>query len=369
VTDRSGWRSCEAVIDLAAIRANYELACRLAPDSRALAVIKADAYGHGAVQVAETLRDMAPMFAVGFIDEAVRLWDAGITEPVLLLQGASDVEELALVAAHGGAVVVHEEGQVATLVNSGLASPVQVWLKIDTGMHRLGIAPARVAAALARLGRSKNVAGDVVLCTHLAGSDVPGDAGTRRQIELFDACCEGTALPGSIANSGAVLAYPESYRDWNRPGYMLYGGCPFVQDLPQARALAPAMTLRTAVIAVREVAAGESVGYGGRWTAERPSRVATAAIGYADGYPRHAPNGTRVLVGGKAARLAGTVSMDLVTVDVTGLGHVAVGDEVTLWGPGLSVDEVARRAGTIGYELLTSVSARVPRRYKGWQGG
>lgn len=361
--DRPRQRNCEAVIDLAAIRANFELACRLAPDSRALAVIKADAYGHGAVRVAETLRDMAPMFAVGFIDEAVELWEAGIREPVLLLEGAGDIDELEYVAQRGGAVVVHRSVQLTALENARVETPVAVWLKIDTGMHRLGLPPAEVGSALARLRDSDNVAEGIVLCTHLANSDIVGDVATFRQIEFFDACCEGADLPQSIANSGGIMAYPESHRHWNRPGYMLYGGSPFQHDLPQSRALRPAMTLRSEIIGLREIAAGEPVGYGSRWTADRPSRIATASIGYADGYPRHAPDGTSILVNGEAAKLAGTVSMDLITIDVTDLGDVALGDEVTLWGRRLPVDEVARSAGTIGYELLTSVSARVPRRY------
>lgn len=354
-----------ARVDLDAIRANYEYACRLAPDARAIAVIKADAYGHGAVAVARALADLTPAFAVGFLDEALELRRAGIREPVLLLQGVQDAGDLVTASEQHFAVVVHEERQLALLERARLTAPVDVWLKIDTGMHRLGLAPAAVSRAYTRLRATPNCSEAIVLCTHLATADQPDSAFTRSQLAAFDACTAGIDAPHSVASSGAILAVPEAQRAWTRPGYMLYGCSPFAQDLPVARALRPAMTLSAGIIGLRDVAAGDTIGYGRNWTAGRAARIATVAIGYGDGYPRHARNGTPTLVKGQVAPLAGTVSMDMIMIDVTGIDGVALGEAVTLWGPGLPVDAVARAAGTTGYELLTRVAARVPRRYVG----
>jgi alanine racemase len=246
--------------------------------------------------------------------------------------------------------------------------PVAAWLKIDTGMHRLGLPPAMAGQALARLRASGNCLEPVVVCTHLASADEPGSAFVHEQLRLFDGCIAGLDAPQSIANSGAILAFPDSRRHWNRPGYMLYGCSPFEQDLPAARDLVPAMTLSAEIIGLREVPVGETVGYRRTWTAARASRIATVAIGYADGYPRHAPTGTPTLVRGQVAPLVGTVSMDMLSIDVTD-ADAAIGDPVVLWGPGLPVDVVARAAGTIGYQLLTQLSGRVPRRYTGGESG
>lgn len=365
MNDHLPGRRAEALVDLDAIRANYEYACRLAPDSRSLAVIKADAYGHGAVAVAKALADAAPGFAVGILEEALELRQAGIAEPVLVLEGVNGADALAAAALHGFAVVVHDRGQLELLEATTLPAPLAVWLKIDSGMHRLGLPPAMAGQALARLRGSGRCREPIVVCTHLATSDVPGSAFVHRQITLFDACTAGIDAPVSIANSGGILAFPDSRRHWNRPGYMLYGCSPFAQELPAARALKPAMTLVSEIIGVHDVAAGEAVGYGCTFTAEKNSRIATVAIGYADGYPRHAPNGTPTRIRGRVAPIAGTVSMDMLTIDVTDVPGAAVGDPVVLWGADLPVDTVARAAGTIGYELLTGVSARVPRRYTG----
>lgn len=361
-------RRSEARIDLDAIRANYEYACRLAPDSRAIAVIKADAYGHGAVQVARALADLTPAFAVGLLEEALELREAGIREPVLLLEGVNSAAGLDTALEHDLIVMVHNDVQLATLENADLGRPLGTWLKVDTGMHRLGLPPSALGQAISRLEDCGNCRAPVVVCTHLATADEPGSSFARRQVALFDACTAGIDAPQSIANSGAIIGLPDSHRAWNRPGYMLYGCSPFKQEVPAARHLKPAMTLVSEIIGLRDVLAGETVGYGAAWTAPADTRIATVAIGYADGYPRHAAGGTPTLVRGRIAPLAGTVSMDMITVDVGGIDGVAIGDPVVLWGEGLPVDTVARAAGTIGYELLTRVSARVPRRYAGARG-
>lgn len=353
------YRKTEAHINLDAIRSNFALACSLAPQSKSIAVIKANAYGHGMLRVAEALQDAAPAFAVATIDEALELRKAGINNALLVLQGVTTAAACNTAASNNLTLVVHTPEQVEGLIEAGVSVPV--WLKIDTGMHRLGLAPGDFADARKRLA-----AGGIdvqVACTHFACADeLDGDA-TRQQLECFNAATSDLDLPRSIANSAGVLAWPESHAQWNRPGYMLYGSSPFAVDVVTARELRPAMTLRSEIIAIRAVPTGESVGYGARWTAERPSIIGTVAIGYADGYPRHAQNGTPTLVNGKLAPLAGTVSMDAITVDLTGHDNARVGDSVELWGSGIAVNAVAAAAGTIGYQLLTGVSSRVPRTY------
>lgn len=357
-------RHCEALIDLNAIRRNYALACRLAPASKAIAVIKANAYGHGATEVARALRGHAPAFAVAIIDEAIELREAGITEPLLVMEGVDTIAALEYAAAQNIAVVVHSAEQLRQLELAKLKQPISVWLKVDTGMHRLGLPPVGIADAVIRLRVSANCAEDVVVCTHLASADLPDSKGTRQQLKVFDASIAGLDVRQSISNSAAILTIPASHRDWNRPGYMLYGMAPFTTACANASELLPAMTLRSRIIALREVAASESVGYRGRWTATSKSMIATVAIGYADGYPRHVPNGTPTLVNGQVAPLVGAVSMDMITIDVTAIDSVCVGTPVVLWGPDLSVNTIASAAETIGYELLTRVSRRVPRQYQ-----
>jgi len=355
------FRKTEALIDLDAIRSNYALACNLAPQSKSIAVIKADAYGHGILPVAEALQSVVPAFAVAIIDEALELREAGITVPLLVLEGVNSTDAIDTAVAKGLSLVVHSEEQVSLMQQASLSAPVSIWLKVDTGMHRLGLPPTQLATVLDRLS---DCACDVsVICTHLACADDLASDATREQIDVFHACTSGQGLPLSIANSAGILAWPESHADWNRPGYMLYGDSPMASDTETARDLQPAMTLRSEIIAIREIGAGAAVGYGARWQAPRPSKIATVACGYADGYPRHAPNGTPTLVNGQVAPLVGTVSMDMITVDLTDHTNVAVGDSVELWGRDVAVSDVAKRSGTIGYELLTSVTPRVPRIY------
>jgi alanine racemase len=353
------YRKTEALINLDAIRSNYALACSLTPQSKNIAVIKANAYGHGMLRVAAALQDVAPAFAVATIEEALELRAAGINNTVLVLQGANTAAAVDVAASSQLTLVVHSAEQVQLLSESRAAPPV--WLKIDSGMHRLGLTPADLTDTRARL-QAAGIEVQVV-CTHFACADDLDSDATRQQLQRFNAATAGLDLPRSLANSAAVLAWPESHAEWNRPGYMLYGSSPFAVAVDAASQLQAAMTLRSEIIAIREVPAGESVGYGARWTAERASVIGTVAIGYADGYPRHAPSGTPTLVNGKLAPLAGTVSMDAITVDLTGHSSPGVGDRVELWGPGVAVNDVAAAAGTIGYELLTGVSSRVPRSY------
>jgi alanine racemase len=349
-----------ATVRLADIANNYQVASRLAPASKSIAVIKANAYGHGMVKVAQHLQDVVPAFAVAFIDEAVRLRDAGISKPILVLQGINRGADLNEAAARGFWLLLHQQQQIDWVIRAKLPKPVTVWLKVDTGMHRLGFAPDTLESVCAGLDSSANVSPGVVLCTHLACADMPADPMTRQQVSSIRACSVKHKLEISIANSAGILFWPESHTLWNRPGYMLYGLCPTGALDGDKHGLRPAMTMHSEIIAIRDVAPGEGVGYAHDWVAKRHSKIGTIAIGYGDGYPRHAPSGTPVLVNGQRVPLAGRVSMDAICVDLTGLENVQVGDPVELWGQNLLVNEVAAAAGTIGYELLAGLTGRVP---------
>jgi alanine racemase len=326
-----------------------------------MAVVKANAYGHGALSVASALDGAVDAMAVACIEEALELRQAGIAAPILLLEGLFEPDELALAAAQEFWLTVDNLRQLEWLERASPQAPIRCWLKVDTGMHRLGIPPSATAAFLQRLRDAAAVHPEVVLSTHFACADEPGNAHTQRQIARFEAVTRGLGSPRSACNSAGLMAWPEAHYDWVRPGYMLYGNSPFTAPVGRAPELRPIMTLEAQVISLRALEPGESVGYGATWVAQRPARIATVCIGYGDGYPRLAPSGTPVLVKGRRAPLAGRVSMDMVTVDVTDLPGVAIGDPVVLWGPDLTADEVARHAGTIGYELTTRMPLRTPR--------
>ena len=355
-------RPAQLIVDLDNLRHNFAQARRLANGARVMAMVKADAYGHGAVPVAQALAD-ADAFGVACLEEALTLRAAGITRPILLAAGFFHPDELPEIAHRDFQVAVHDEHQIEALVAARLSRPLVVWLKIDTGMHRLGVAPAAVTALRQCLLASANVA-EVRLMTHFACADVPAHPLNRQQLAAFASATAG--LPGarSLANSAALVALPEARADWVRPGILLYGVDPFVDAHPVAADLRPVQTLSSRVIAVRMLAAGEGIGYGHDWIAERPTRAGVVALGYGDGYPRHAPGGTPVLAAGQRTRLLGRVSMDLLAVDLTDLPGVETGAEVVLWGEGLPAWEVARSAGTIAYELLCGITARVPVRYR-----
>jgi alanine racemase len=352
-------RPSQARLDLGALRHNVKVARQLAPQSKVMAVVKANAYGHGAITIAGALQSAVDALAVACIEEAVELRDAGITLPILLLEGLFEAAELTTAAQLDLWLTIDNERQLKWLEDAKLAAPLSCWLKVDTGMNRLGVPRKEAARYYQRLTASHNVAHNVVTYTHFASADEIQSQQTLEQLATFE------ALPitgvRSAANSAGILAWPQSHYDWIRPGYMLYGNSPMTQEHPNALALKPVMTLTSAVISQRDVAVGESVGYGGTWVAQRPSRIATVTIGYGDGYPRHAANGTPVLVNGQRAALAGRVSMDMITIDITDLQSVQPGAEVVLWGADLPLAEVAHWANTVGYELTTRMPARTPR--------
>lgn len=354
-------RPAHAVIDLSALRHNFKLARSLAPAARALAVVKANAYGHGAVPCAQGLEAQADGFAVACIEEALALREAGIRQPILLLEGWFEALELELIVEHDLWVVVHHHGQLADLEQVQLARPLNVWLKLDSGMHRVGFMPDEYPAIWHALQRNTNVA-SLTRMTHFARADEPDTGRTEEQLAVFHRTTDSLGGPASLCNSPGVLAWPAAHGDWLRPGIMLYGATPFEFAQANAEQLQPVMQLDSRIIAVRQIEAGEPIGYGSRFVTRRATRMGVVAMGYADGYPRHARDGTPVLVGGQRTELIGRVSMDMLTVDLTDLPQAGLGTPVRLWGDGLNASEVAAHAGTIAYQLFCNLN-RVRRLY------
>lgn len=350
-------RATRAVIELSALRHNLQRARRAAPRSKVMAVVKANGYGHGLTRVAMAL-DGADAFGVSCLDEAAELREAGIDAPIILLEGFTRSADLDRVRQLGAQCVVHHESQLTMLEADRGAPPIPVWLKLDTGMHRLGFSVAEFPAILERL-RGCEAVGTLRLITHLAYADDPHNGETLRQADLLHGAAGGAGFELSIANSAGVLGWPQTHAHWVRPGVMLYGVAPFIGGLGPEQGLRPAMTLSSELIAVNHYRRGDRIGYSGTWVCPEDMRVGVVAIGYGDGYPRHAPSGTPVLVNGRRVPLVGRVSMDMLSVDLRSQPRARVADPVVLWGEGLPVEEVARQAGTIGYELLCGVAPRV----------
>jgi alanine racemase len=346
-------------IDTGALRHNLDVVRRLAPKSRVMAVIKANAYGHGLVATARALHS-ADAFAVARVGEALTLRDAGIKIPIVLLEGVLDGEQLAAAAAADLELFVHSPEQLKLLGAAPAGARFKVWLKLDSGMNRLGFKGDAFHEAHAILRSLPSVQQPIHLCTHLASADLPELPTTAEQLMVFAAATRSLTGERSVVSSAAILGFPDAQADWVRPGLMLYGLSPFRGATGADHGLRPVMTLCSRVIAVKQLAEGEQVGYGGDWTATRPTRLAIASVGYGDGYPHRAASGTPVLVNGERAGLAGRVSMDMLAIDVTELQQpVTVGDPVVLWGEGLAAEEIALWAETISYTLVCGISQRV----------
>ncbi|MBA1148399.1 alanine racemase [Ectothiorhodospiraceae bacterium WFHF3C12] len=354
-------RGTLATVDGEALRHNIAVAREMAPAARVVAVVKSNGYGHGLLPVARALWRDADAFAVTCIDEARPLREAGLRHPILLLEGLYEPQEITAVQSLGLDLVIHTAWQLEVL--EAVDGPaVNVWLKVDSGMHRLGFAPAEVAGVHERLRACESV-GDVRLMTHLARADDRGCEYTDFQIRTMETACAG--LPGEQcwANSAGTLGWPRTHADWVRPGIMLYGASPFC-DGRERPPLRPAMTLESRLVAISQRQRGDLIGYGGTYACPEDMPVGVVAIGYGDGYPRHAGTGTPVLINGQRAQLVGRVSMDMICVDLRRVPGAAVGDRVVLWGEGLPAEEVADHAGTIAYELFCQVTARVPFQYR-----
>jgi alanine racemase len=354
-------RPIRATISAGALTHNLMVARRFAGGTKVWAVLKANAYGHGLERAARAFGG-ADGFAVLDFQEAVRLRDAGVTKPILMLEGYFKPADLPLLTQYSLTPVIHNAEQVEMLRLTALAREIDVYLKVNTGMNRLGFTVDNLRAAYNALRLHLQV-GKLTVMTHFADADGPG--GVKAQLAWFNEMTqqiEGLAqVERSMANSAALIRFPEARGDWVRPGIMLYGCSPFVGDDTAARLdLKPAMTLTSELIATQQLHQGERVGYGFSFEAAGEMTIGVVACGYGDGYPRHAPTGTPVLVNGKRTRTVGRVSMDMICVDISDIAGAYIGSPVTLWGEGLPADEVAAAAGTVSYELLCALAPRVP---------
>jgi alanine racemase len=351
-----------ATVDLDALRHNLAAARRHAGGRGIWAVVKANAYGHGLQRALRGFAD-ADGLALLDLDEAARARDGGWRKPILLLEGFFASDDLPAVDELRLTTVVHHPAQVQMLAAFAPASPIDVYVKVNSGMNRLGLAPGEVPRVVGQLAALPGVR-IAAMMMHFANADRDdADAGpvaVTEQLRVFEEACRGWTGPRCVANSAALFLHPQAGGDSVRPGIARYGATPMAGRAATSLGLRPAMSLTARVLSVQRLAAGASLGYGSRWTAARPSRIGVLACGYADGYPRVAPDGTPVWVGGRRVPLVGRVSMDMITVDLTDAPGVDAGAEAELWGTHIPVDEVAERSGTVGYELLCALAARVP---------
>lgn len=348
-------RSTRLEINLDALTHNLSIVRQYSSNAKVISVIKADAYGHGMLQVAKHLSSNVDALAVACVDEAKFLRSENIDADIVVLQGFHNQQQLEDCIKLGLQPVCHQKWQIDSLLESTLDFQLTVWLKVDTGMHRLGIDTKEAKFEFERLQASSKIS-DVNLMSHFANADEVNNISNTRQLHDFDHCASGIKAEMSLANSAAILSMPDAIKDWVRPGIMLYGSSPFADKAAADFELQPVMKLSSKVIAINPLSAGQSIGYGSTWQCQKDSQIAVVAIGYGDGYPRHAKNGTPVLINGTRCPLVGRVSMDMITVDITDVAApVQIGDEVTLWGEELSVDEVAKYSSTIGYELLCNI--------------
>lgn len=344
-------------IDLNALNHNFQRVRQFSPHQFIIAMVKANAYGHGLVRVAKALTS-ADAFGVASLDEGIQLREVGIQKPIVLMEGLFNAEELPEVLAHNFTLVIHHPFHIQILEQGKINKPLSIWLKINSGMNRLGINPDFVESSYQRLMQLRSINRPIGLMTHFAEADSKESGATLQQIKNFNNATRHLKGPRSLANSAAILAFPESHADWVRPGLMLYGASPFVEKKGLDHGLKPVMTLRSRLIAINEIKKGEKVGYGGNFCAPEDMRIGVVGVGYGDGYPQFAQNGTPVLVNSKICDLAGRVSMDMLTVDLRKQPEARIGDPVTLWGENLPVELVARNSKTSPYEILTRMTPR-----------
>ncbi|WP_234495087.1 alanine racemase [Vibrio maritimus] len=355
-------KAATAHINLDALAHNLARIKQKAPNSKVMAVVKANGYGHGLRHIAKNAEG-ADAFGVARIEEALQLRASGVVKPILLLEGFYSANDLPVLVTNNIQTVVHCYEQLDALEQAELEGPVVVWLKVDSGMHRLGVREEQYQEFVERLHRCDNVAKPLRYMSHFGCADELENPMTKQQIELFLSLTEGCNGERSMAASAGLLEWQPSQLDWVRPGIIMYGVSPFGDKTAAEMGFKPVMTLKSHLIAVRDVKIGESVGYGATWTSERDTKVGVIAIGYGDGYPRTAPNGTPVLVNGRKVPIAGRVSMDMLTVDLGPDALDRVGDEAILWGEELPSEEVADHIGTIAYELVTKLTSRVEMSY------
>jgi len=353
-----------AHINLAALQHNFERVKQLAPNSKIMSAIKADAYGHGALQVAQALHD-SDAFAVARLSEGLLLRVAGIQQAIVILEGVSSVADLQTAAENDLSIVFHHPSQLKLITTAQLSKPLSFcWLMVETGMHRLGLSTDRIDDALKVLSSSPNIIGEIGLMSHFANSDLVGDPRNQQQLDTFIECADLYSLKTSMANSAAIFSFAASHGDWVRPGLMLYGATPFTDKTAQDLGLKPVMQLTSELIAIQPLQVGDKVGYGGSWTAKKTGRIGIVSIGYGDGYSRHLSNVGLVLINNQRVPVIGRVSMDMMAIDLSNLSEASVGDAVIMWGSELlTVDDMAHKANTISYELLCQLNERVKREY------
>jgi alanine racemase len=352
-------RPAQITIDLTALQHNLRQVRLMSPGAAVLAMVKSNAYGHGIERIAKALPDVEAL-GVASLEEGLQLRQAGVKNPIVLMEGLFNVNELPQAVANNFTLIVHHLPQVEMLEqNPHIATPLSVWLKIDTGMHRLGVKPSEVKAIYHRLEAARAVKKPIGLMTHLASADSNERAHTLQQIELFNSFTKEFPGPRSLANSAGILAWPSAHAEWIRPGIMLYGASPLSGRRGVEHHLYPVMELSSELIAIHELSKGERIGYGGTWICPEDMRIGVVGIGYGDGYPHHVKSGATVLVNGRPCPLVGKVAMDMLTVDLRTQQESKIGDPVLLWGSGLPVEVVAEYGETNAYELLTRITQRV----------
>ncbi len=351
-------RPTQAKIDLLALQHNFKQVKKFAPQSNIVAMVKANAYGHGLVTIAKHLSN-ADLLGVACIDEAEILINHEIKQPIILMEGIYNKSELSFIQKHKLQMVLHEQWQVSALLQNPQFGPYDVWLKINTGMNRLGFSISDVPSVLQQL--QSPIINSITLITHFADADNPQKLLFKQQIHSFVELTSAMNYRKSMANSAAIIGSPQTHFDFVRPGLMLYGISPFADKTNSDHNLKPVMTLSSELIAIHDLKAGEAIGYGGRYQCSTPHKIGVVAIGYGDGYPRHAKNGTPVLIKNQIVPLVGNVSMDMITIDLSNIADPQIGDEVILWGEKLPVEVIAEHANTISYELVSKLTQRVPR--------
>lgn len=366
-------KTATATVSLSALRHNLQRVKQLAPQSKVLAIVKANAYGHGVLAVADALAELADGYGVARLSEALALRAHGIRKPILLLEGFFSVADLPLLLEHDIETVIHSDYQLEALesavtTNNKLDKKIKVWVKIDSGMHRLGVNLDQVDTVYQRLQRCANVDPQINFASHFSRAEELKCGYSEKQLANFEQACDGKNGERSLAASNGILYWPESHFDWVRPGIILYGISPTNEHLATEYGLKPVMTLSASLIAVRDHQANEPVGYGGNWISGKDTKIGVIALGYGDGYPRDVPSGTPVLVNGKRVPIVGKVSMDMITVDLGADSCAEVGDEVIFWGKSITgevlpIEEVAKQIGVISYELVTKLTPRVITEY------
>ncbi|MFW5425790.1 MAG: alanine racemase [Methylophagaceae bacterium] len=355
-----------AHIDLTALQHNLACVKQFAPNSRVMPVIKANAYGHGIVEVAQALSD-SDAFSVARLSEGLQLRKAGIKQAIVILEGVNTASDLQLAADNDISVVFTTLLQVELAVSTTLSKSLMFcWVMVETGMHRLGIPAEKLEHAIQILERTGNISGAIGLMSHFANADLLGDERNQQQLDQLMHCAKQYDLAVSMANSAAILSFPDSHADWIRPGIMLYGSSPFKTQSASSLNLKPVMKLTSKLIAIQNLKSGNEVGYGGDWVAEHATRVGIVNIGYGDGYSRQLSNAGSVMIQGEIVDVLGRISMDMMAIDLSHVLHAKVGNEVVLWGcEQLPIDDIANKADTISYELLCQISERVIREYHG----